>query len=1161
MDLSPLLSGLRSLEPYDRLRAALLEMGAAPAALPLNRSVRPMLAAALALDTRRPVLFLAPRADRLLTVADEVAAWAPGIRLLTLPTPNPLFYDQAPWGPRTIHGRAAVLACMIEDRQPGRSPGGATPPTIYLATAHAVMTRTISPRQFLANSPALIPGASQRMDKLVENLLGWGYEPQTLVAYPGEFSRRGGILDLWPPAEPLPCRIEFFGDDIESLRQFEPATQRSKQSTHRLRLTPAREGMPKLLPDPWPELAGQGQLAEGPGQDAMLEYYLPWMNPAQNGALDFLPPAAIVLQDDAAGFAEAVDELEEQALRTRQDLVAKADLPADQPLPYLTLAELREALDSRTAIDLGMTGGREDAALELGSAFEPGPRFGGQLRPLMEYLLDRHIEGASVIVVSRQAPRLGELWSEVDPEYQASRLLPDPMPPGEFAIVHGALAEGWILRLPDGTPIHLLSDAEIFGWARPRPRRPLVSLPPAPESAYADLTPGDFVVHVEHGIGRFNGLVDRVLDGFKREFLLIEYAEGDQLYVPIHQADRVSRYLGPDGALPALSRLGTQDWEHTRGRVEEAVEEVARDLLDLYARRMTVAGHAFSPDSTWQHELESSFAYVETDDQIKAIEAVKADMERPQPMDRLICGDVGYGKTEVALRAAFKAVMDGKQVVMLVPTTVLAQQHFNTFCQRLAPFPVVVEMLSRFRTRSQAEAVLKGLAAGEVDIVIGTHRLLQRDVQVPNLGLLIIDEEQRFGVTHKEFLKRMRTEVDVLTMTATPIPRTLYMALTGVRDISTINTPPEERLPVITHVGPYEPRLVRQAILREINRGGQVFFVHNRVETIEAAQQRLARLVPEAETAIGHGQMPEADLAGVMERFARGDLDVLVSTSIIESGLDIPNANTLIVDRADTFGLSQLYQLRGRVGRGASRAYAYFFRPPQKRAKEDALQRLEIIAEHSQLGSGYAIAMRDLEMRGTGDILGTRQHGHIAAVGFHLYTRLLAQAVQRLKPESRAMLQSQLPSSAEPLLVTVDLPLPSVIPSDYIGDRELRLRLYRRMAELRSIGEIEVLASELDDRFGPPPDEVVNLLLQLRLKVVAARAGVKSITLEGGQILLQLSSQADEQSIENLHPAIRLSKRGIWLGRQAGDSWLEELEELLRRLANAIPAPSVADAR
>ena len=564
------------------------------------------------------------------------------------------------------------------------------------------------------------------------------------------------------------------------------------------------------------------------------------------------------------------------------------------------------------------------------------------------------------------------------------------------------------------------------------------------------------MVHVDYGIGRFAGLVERTLDDLRREFLLIEYADGDQLFVPVHQADRVTRYIGAEGATPTASRLGTQEWERTKTRAHEAVAEVARDLLELYARRMTVEGHAFPPDSTWQHELEASFPYIETEDQLAALRAVKSDMERLRPMDRLICGDVGYGKTEVALRAAFKAVMDGRQVAILVPTTVLAQQHFNTFRQRLAAFPVAVDMLSRFRSRAEADAILKRLGRGEVDILIGTHRLLQKDVGFKELGLVVIDEEQRFGVTDKENLKQLRTEVDVLTMTATPIPRTLYLALTGARDISTINTPPEERLPINTHVGPYDARLVRQAVLREMDRGGQVFFVHNRVQTIESMHARLERLVPEARLAVAHGQMPEKDLADVMERFSGGALDVLLSTSIIESGLDIPNANTLIVDRADTFGLAQLYQLRGRVGRGAARAYAYFFRHPQFRATEEALERLEILAEHTQLGAGYSIAMRDLEMRGAGDVLGVRQHGHIAAIGFHLYTRLLAAAVRRLKggrdlgPEPGAAL-----ATPDPLMVSVELPLAYSIPVVYIPDRDLRLHLYRRLADFRTEDELE----------------------------------------------------------------------------------------------------------
>ncbi len=596
----------------------------------------------------------------------------------------------------------------------------------------------------------------------------------------------------------------------------------------------------------------------------------------------------------------------------------------------------------------------------------------------MEFIDERTAQDR-IVIVSRQARRLSELWEEQKPPAE-------PAPAVEF--IEGSLSEGWSFQAPGGESLHLLTDGEIFGWRRPETRRRARPAAEAPEAGYSDLQAGDYVVHVDHGIGRYLGLVRRTIDGVEREYLCVEYADEAQLFVPIHQADRLTRYVGPDNRTPTLSRLGSQEWKSAKSHVKEAVKEVAEELLDLYARRSVVEGYPFGEDNAWQQELEASFPYIETDDQMRVIAEVKRDMQAKRPMDRLICGDVGYGKTEVALRAAFKAVMDGKQVAILVPTTVLAQQHYNTFSQRLAAFPVTVEMLSRFRTPQQQKEILARLEQGQVDIVIGTHRLLSSDVRFKDLGLLIIDEEQRFGVTHKEALKQMRTEVDVLTLTATPIPRTLYMALSGVRDISTINTPPEERLPIVTHVGPYSPKLVKQAILRELERGGQVFFVHNRVQTIGAMLAHLKQLVPEARIAVAHGQMAETELAKRMEQFSQGEVDILLCTSIIESGLDIPNANTLIVDRADTFGLAQLYQLRGRVGRGAQRAYAYFFRHNRKSPTHEGRQRLETIAENTQLGAGYSIAMRDLEIRGTGDILGTRQHGHIAAVGFHLYTAL-----------------------------------------------------------------------------------------------------------------------------------------------------------------------------
>ncbi|MBI4769879.1 MAG: transcription-repair coupling factor, partial [Chloroflexi bacterium] len=686
----------------------------------------------------------------------------------------------------------------------------------------------------------------------------------------------------------------------------------------------------------------------------------------------------------------------------------------------------------------------------------------------------------------------------------------------------------------------------------------------APEAVYADFATGDYVVHVDFGIGRYAGLVRRTIEAVEREYLQVQFDGDDQLFVPIHQADRLTRYVGADETPPGLSRLGTQEWERVKERTRAAVEEVAREMLELYAARAVAPGRAFSPDGSWQRELEAAFPYVETEDQLRAIREVKEDMESNQPMDRLICGDVGYGKTEVALRAAFKAIMDGAQVALLVPTTILAQQHLQTFQQRLAPFPATVEMLSRFRTPAQQDEILRRLLLGQVDIVIGTHRLMGNDVQFKNLGLLIIDEEQRFGVTHKELLKRKRTEVDVLTMTATPIPRTLYMSLTGVRDISTINTPPDERLPVVTHVGPYSERIVRQAILRELERGGQVFYLHNRVQTIESVRQRLERLAPEARVAVGHGQMNEKELARVMDEFTEGRIDLLLCTTIIESGLDIPNANTLIVERADAFGLAELYQLRGRVGRSAARAYAYFFRDRKIRPTPDGFRRLETIAEQTELGAGYSIAMRDLEIRGTGDILGTRQHGHISAVGFHLYTRLLARAVRQLKAGKAAPARAAgLLREAEPVAdlhpVTVDLPLPTVIPAAYVADRNLRLRLYRRLADIRDEGALAAVAAEFEDRFGPLPRPVENLLFQLRLKLLAQRAGVDSVSVENGQPVIRLpesltgAAYASPELLQlqtGLGPGARLSKNQLWLPRIGEDEgWRGSLEKTLRKLA------------
>jgi transcription-repair coupling factor (superfamily II helicase) len=1153
MDLSPLLRPLQALPAYqDLLRT--LRLGEAPLRpVHLPRAARPTLAAALALDLDRPVVLLVSRPDRALTLAEELPAWAPEARLLPYPDPRPLFYEVAAWGPRALAQRTTALAALTAGMEPNAEPVAGTP-TLVLASARGLMTRTISRRDFIAGTRWLRAHASIRLDSLLALLIEIGYRPATLVIEPGQLSHRGGILDLWPPPDALPLRLELFGDEIDSLHRFDPSTQRSLDPIPHARVTPAREALPRLFQASWESLLPDSGTDDGAVRDGLLEFLLPKMNPLSNGLVDYLPDRAVVVLDDQPGLETAIGELEEQAIALKAEQIAAGAIPEDFPLPYITWGEILEGLDGYPVLDLGVT---SDAAEPgpLEQAFTPGPRFGGQLRPLLDHLGERTLRHEPTVVVSRQASRLAELWSEGDRPGPVVERLPDPLLPGEIAFLQGALNEGWEMRQADGGRLHLLTDAEIFGWGRPRPRPHIRHAAAAPEQAFADLRPGDWVVHVDFGVGRFRGLVERTLDGLVREFLLIEYAEGDELFVPIHQADRVTRYVGVDEGSPSASRLGSQEWERVKGRAREAAEQVAKELLELYARRMAVRGHAFSADTAWQGELEASFPYIETDDQLQAIEAVKGDMERPLPMDRLICGDVGYGKTEVALRAAFKSVMDGKQVAMLVPTTVLAQQHYDTFRQRLAAYPVEVEMLSRFRTTAESQKILARLSAGEIDIIIGTHRLLQRDVELRDLGLLVIDEEQRFGVTHKEFLKQMRTEVDVLTLTATPIPRTLYMALTGVRDVSIINTPPEERLPVITHVGPYDPRLVRQAVLRELDRDGQVFFVHNRVETIQAMRARLEHLLPEARLAVAHGQMPERELAEVMERFNGGEIDILLSTSIIESGLDIPNANTLIVDRADTFGLAQLYQLRGRVGRGAARAYAYFFRHPRFRPSEEALARLETIAEHTQLGAGYSIAMRDLELRGAGDLLGTRQHGHIAAIGFHLYTRLLSQAVRRLKAGAGA----DLPTSADLPAVAIELPLPSTIPSDYIHSRDLRLQLYRRLAEVRSEEDLAAIAVEFGDRFGPLPEEVENLLYQLRVKVLAGRGGAEGVTVENGQILVALPDSFGEADLPDLGADVRRSKRGLWLARSGSPDWKQRLLDVLRALdvhaARRSPSP------
>ena len=1174
MNLSGLLPLLNEIPAYHHLVDTLQESkGGGPSHGPfflsLIASTRPYLIAALQQDLSRPILVVAAQPERAQQLYDELRFWSTRPEdVIRFPEPDALPYERVPWAMETIGGRLATLAALSSPLSP-----------LVITSARALMHKTIPFAEFKAGTHTLQAGHTISLQKTLALWYELGYRPESVVEEPGTFSRRGGIVDIFPPGRARPVRIELFGDQIESLRTFDPTSQRSQESIASFTLTPASEALPKYGPQAAKWVAGLDFTGcHSPARNEFqrdrealergesfrgLEFYIPYLYSRPGMLLDYFPAEGLLLIDDWIELKAAMEELETQAMKLREDLAEAGDLPCGLKVPYFTWQELEPALLHRrplvlgydwSALDVGHAGETIPPYLQLSQHFTPGPRYGGQLKRVLEDCRSMTREGQRVVIVSRQAQRLSELLHERGVQVTPVTEVREYPPSRSLILVQGTLAEGWRLQIAD---CNLLTDAEIFGWARPLPRRAPQPRAIPPESFFADVAPGDYVVHIEHGIGLFQGLTRLTVDGTEREYLEVDYAAGDKLYVPIHQVDRLSRYVGVGDRPPLIHRLGTTDWARVKAQARRAVEDIARDLLELYSAREVIPGHAFSPDTPWQAELEAAFPYIETKDQLAAVEAVKMDMEQVKPMDRLICGDVGYGKTEVALRAAFKAVMDGKQVAILVPTTVLAQQHYQTFLERLKPFPVEVEMLSRFRSRKEQQRVLERLRKGQVDIIIGTHRLLQKDVVFKDLGLLIIDEEQRFGVTHKEKLKQMRREVDVLTLTATPIPRTLHMSLMGVRDMSTIETPPEERLPVVTHVGEYDEGLIRKAILRELARGGQVYFVHDRVQSINQIAQRLAKIVPEATLAIGHGQMPERELEQVMLDFAAGKVDVLVCTSIIQNGLDIPNANTIIVNRADRFGLAQLYQLRGRVGRSAVRAYAYFLYGRHQQLSEAARKRLQTILEASELGAGFRIAMKDLEIRGAGEILGARQHGHIAAVGFDLYCRLLAQAVRELKGEEPGQLLGEEAAYLPPLDsgVQINLPLALSLPEDYVPDERLRLHLYRRMASLSTLTEVNDMEQELEDRFGPLPQATVNLLYQLRLKVLAVAARVQAITSEDGQVVIKAEDlgRAEEKELQRyLGNKARVGRRQVWLPLDAQGRWQELLPDILQVIAGVV---------
>ncbi|AXK87815.1 transcription-repair coupling factor [Nocardia farcinica] len=967
-------------------------------------------------------------------------------------------------------------------------------------------------------------GAELDFDDLLTRLVEFAYTRVDMVGKRGEFAVRGGILDLFPPTADHPVRVEFWGDEVTQVRAFAVADQRSLPEIEidTVVATPCRE---LLLTAPVRERAAQ--VAAANAADAALVEMLDKLAEGipvegMEALLPVLQPGELTLLTEQLAAGTHVLLCDPEKIRTRAaDLVrtgaefleaswTAASFGADAPLggngldlaasSYRALPQIREDADRHGLAwwTLSPLASGDPAEVVLPLQQAPTARGSDELVATIFASLRAHVTtgGRAVVVVAGHGTAQRVLERLADAEVPATALTAGAEPaPGVVGVLCGTLHDGVVFA---DAALVVVAESDLTGnrVTAPGEGKRL----PAKRRNQVDplaLSAGDMVVHDQHGIGRFVEMIERTVGGARREYLVIEYAPskrgqpGDRLFVPMESLDQLSRYVG--GEMPSLSKLGGSDWANTKRKARKAVREIAGELVQLYAARQAAPGHAFGPDTPWQKEMEDAFAFTETVDQMTAIAEVKADMEKPVPMDRVVCGDVGYGKTEIAVRAAFKAVQDGKQVVVLVPTTLLAQQHLQTFTERVAGFPVTVKGLSRFTDPAESRAVLEGMADGSVDIVVGTHRLLQTGVRWKDLGLVIVDEEQRFGVEHKEHIKALRTHVDVLTMSATPIPRTLEMSLAGIREMSTILTPPEERHPVLTYVGAYNDKQVTAAIRRELLRDGQVFYVHNRVSSIDKAAKRIRDLVPEARVVVAHGQMNEDTLERTVQGFWQREYDVLVCTTIIETGLDISNANTLIVERADTLGLSQLHQLRGRVGRSRERGYAYFLYPPEKPLTETAYDRLATIAQNSDLGAGMAVAMKDLEIRGAGNVLGAEQSGHVAGVGFDLYVRLVGEAVEAY----RAAADGKPITTEEVKEVRIDLPVDAHIPPDYVASDRLRLEAYRKLAAAQDDSALASVVEELVDRYGPLPVEVGRLVSVAKLRLLAREYGITEIAVTG----------------------------------------------------------------
>ncbi|HWJ65240.1 MAG TPA: transcription-repair coupling factor [Nocardioides sp.] len=1102
-------------------------------------ALRPFLVAGLA-RAGRPVLVVTATTREAEQLVDEVGDLVDPEGVAYYPSWETLPHERLSPRSDTVGRRLAVLRRLCH---PGEGTGTG-PVQVVVAPVRSVLQPQVKGLGDLT-PVELAVGDTAEIDDVVAGLVGAAYSRVDLVEKRGEFAVRGGIVDVFPPTEEHPLRVEFFGDEVDEVRSFAVADQRTIEKVDRLWAPPCRE---LLLTDEVRARAAElgrahpqlleltDKLAQGIAVEGM-EALIPALVDELELLVDLLPENTCVLVLDP-----------ERARARAHDLVATSE-------EFLAASWATAASGGQAPIDLQAAsyhalGDVRSHARELGQAWwtfspfgldagddlagqataQPAPSYRGDVAKAFEDIARWRSAGHRVVVVHQghgPAQRMVEALGEQD---VPARLVEDLAPgheldPAVVTITCGALAHGLV---DEARGLVVLTGEDIVGAKASTRDKGAMPVRRKRQIDPLELKAGDYVVHEQHGVGRFVEMKQREVQGAVREYLVLEYGPSkrggppDRLFVPADTLDQVTRYVG--GEQPSLDRLGGGDWTKRKNKARKAVREIASELIKLYAARQATQGHAFGPDSPWQRELEDAFPFHETPDQLTTVDEVKRDMERTVPMDRLVCGDVGYGKTEIAVRAAFKAVQDGKQVAVLVPTTLLVNQHLATFSERMSGFPVNLKPLSRFQTDKEAAETMAGLADGTVDVVVGTHRLFNAETRFKDLGLIIVDEEQRFGVEHKEAMKRLRTSVDVLSMSATPIPRTLEMAITGIREMSTITTPPEERHPVLTYVGGYEDRQVVAAVRRELLRDGQVFYIHNRVSSIEKAAAKIRELVPEARVATAHGQMGEHQLEQVMVDFWEKRFDVLVCTTIVESGIDVSNANTMIIERSDTLGLSQLHQLRGRVGRSRERAYAYFLYPTEKPLTETAHERLATLAQHSDLGGGMAIAMKDLEIRGAGNLLGGEQSGHIADVGFDLYVRLVGEAVRDFRSDGGA------PEQLEE--VRIELPVEAHLPHDYIPSERLRLEIYKRLAEVRTDADVDEVVAELEDRYGDPPAQVAALLLVARFRARVRQAGIKEVTTVGKNV--------------RFHPVVLPESRTIRLNRLYPKSIVKsQLESIL----------------